>query len=246
MSDRSCLPSIPLHYLDRVASTNTALWQLLDEGATPPLAVTARTQTAGRGQWGRQWHSPPGGLYLSIAIEPHLDPRYGCHLTLSAAWGVAIALRGYQIPVKLKWFNDLLLQGRKLGGLLAQTRIRGGKITTAVIGIGINWNNPVPAPGISLNTFSARLEIRSLQHLRTICIDGLLSGYNYYQSQGSEALLSAYDDLLDARGRIVEVDGMSAEILGIAPTGALRLRPSYPSQATEVWKSPGTMSLGYD
>ncbi|MEQ8956672.1 MAG: biotin--[acetyl-CoA-carboxylase] ligase, partial [Coleofasciculus sp. C2-GNP5-27] len=135
---------LAIYLFDSLSSTNQTLWELLDRGTTLPTVVIAAQQTAGRGQWGRQWQSAPGGLYLSLALTTNVEACDSAQLTMCSAWGIAMALRCYGIPVLIKWHNDLLLLGYKLGGILTETRLSQGQITKAVIGVGINWSNPVP------------------------------------------------------------------------------------------------------
>ncbi len=142
-----------LQVFDSVPSTNRTLWELINQGAGVGTVVIATQQTAGRGQWGRQWTSPTGGLYLSVAIAPNLAANASYQLTLATAWGIAHQLRQCGISVGIKWPNDLVLDGRKLGGILTETKVNQGKITQAVIGVGINWSNPVPETGINLQSW---------------------------------------------------------------------------------------------
>lgn len=153
--DTSTLPSLPafqVHGFDVVSSTNTVAWDLVRQGANAGTVVIAHTQHNGRGQWGHQWSSLPGGLYMSIVLTPYLPIEHAGQLTLSSAWGVASALQHYGIPVRIKWLNDLVVNHRKLGGILTETRIQAGHIHQAVVGIGINWSNPVPEMGINLQS----------------------------------------------------------------------------------------------
>lgn len=243
------MSELPLYHFDTLPSTNQKLWELLDAGLTPPVAVLAQQQTAGKGQWGRQWHSQPGGLYFSLALTPDLPAQNSPHLTFSSAWGLANALRNVQIPVLVKWPNDLVLEGRKLGGILSETRVRHGKIIQAVVGVGINWSNRVPATGINLQSFFSTKRIapiNSLEQLSAIALNGVLTGYQYYQTAGIEALLLAYHELLSVRGRAVIIDGCPGTVVGIAPSGELRIRLGSPVAGVEVLRAPGTISLGYE
>ena len=142
---------------DKVASTNQTVWELLALGAPPGTIAIAREQTAGRGQRGRNWQSQIGGLYLSMAVAPNLAAINAGALTMAVAWAIATGLRSVGIPVLLKWPNDLILAKRKLGGILTETRVRQGRVAKAVIGVGINWSNPVPETGINLDSFLANL-----------------------------------------------------------------------------------------
>lgn len=189
----------PLHHFKTLVSTNTQLWDLVHQGATPGTTVIAAQQQAGRGQWGRSWSSPPGGLYLSVAIAPHIPADHTPQLTLCGAWGVAQCLRKLEIPVTLKWPNDLLLDGKKLGGILTETAIQDGIVTSAIIGIGINWQNPVPDTGISLlGMNSPSLSITSLEQLAALILLGLETGYQRWQSEGIQILLPDYLHLVTA------------------------------------------------
>ena len=240
-----------LHVFETLPSTNQTLWELFNQGATAGTVVIAAQQTAGRGQWGRHWQSGLGGLYLSVAFTPNLQASHSAQLTLCSAWGIATALRGYDIPIFLKWPNDLLLKGRKLGGILTETRVQQGQITKAVIGVGINWSNCVPETGITLQSFCKEqlsLSVTSLEMLAAIVLQGLNFGYQRWSEQGIENLLSSYLELLDGLGRHITVDGNPGMITGVTPTGDLRVclnSGNSTKPAPEISLKPGTISFGY-
>lgn len=239
-----------LHIFETLASTSQTLWDLLAQGATPGTVVIATEQTAGRGQWGRQWQSRRGGLYLSLALAPNLPAQLAPHLTLGSAWGIATALREKGIPVSLKWPNDLVLSGRKLGGILTETRVQQGKITKAVVGVGINWINSVPETGINLQSFLENhptASITSLEMLAAITLVSIVSGYQYWQQETIETLLSSYENLLTNLGQKVIVDGQPGVVVGICASGDLKVRinPSTVAPPVDICLEPGTISLGY-
>lgn len=248
----------PIHLVDSLSSTNQTLWELLDRGTPPPTIVIAAQQTAGRGQWGRQWQSAPGGLYLSLALTTNVEACNSAQLTMCSAWGIAMALRCYGIPVLIKWHNDLLLLGYKLGGILTETRLSQGQITKAVIGVGINWSNPVPETGINLQSFLATQpmspSVTSLEMLAAIVIQGLRSGYHYGVESGIENLRLSYQGLLFHQGASIQVNGHRGIIKGVTPTGDLRVSLNSAQAmdtnadttiSPEIHLKPGTMSLGY-
>ena len=126
-----------------------------DDPLPGPLAVLARRQRFGRGQQGRHWSSPAGGVWLSAALPWPGDPAVAAAPGLAVAVGLALQLEALGLEVRLKWPNDLLLVdpgGRlaKLAGLLPTLRLRGGTIRWARIGIGLNGCNPVPAGATNL------------------------------------------------------------------------------------------------
>jgi BirA family biotin operon repressor/biotin-[acetyl-CoA-carboxylase] ligase len=235
---------INLHIFEQLLSTNQKLWELLDQGTKPDLrAVIALEQTAGKGQWGRQWQSARGGLYLSLGLRPNLPADFAPHLALLSAWGITNALRQQQIPVLIKWPNDLILEGRKLGGILTETRIQQGQITLAVIGVGINWENQVPPVGINLQSYP---QISSLEQLAALTLEGIIAAYQEYLSQGIENIVSFYTQLLYSLGKQVKVNGCQGVIKGVTPQGELRVRLSSKGASSEIFLPPGAISLGYD
>ena len=231
------LREFTLFRFDRIASTNQILWDFWDGGIHPPMVAIARQQTAGRGQWGRQWQSVCGGLYFSIAFNPKLPVTDAAHLTLFTAWGIADALRNNHIPVSLKWPNDLALSGKKLGGIKTETRIQENLIQQAVIGVGINWQNPVPDVGINLMSWFQEADywpLQSLEELSAIAISGLLKGYERYQNEGIRSILSDYLSLLQNVGQQVTVEGNIGTIVGVTPSGELQVRFRSTGSSTEV------------
>ncbi|WP_439577849.1 biotin--[acetyl-CoA-carboxylase] ligase [Elioraea sp.] len=111
-----------------------------EAGAGPWCAVLAETQTAGRGRHGRRWMSPPGNLYFSVVLDPEALPApggFGLLSGLAVADAVAPLLPG-TIALHLKWPNDLVADGRKLGGVLVEVGTRRDGTRWAVAGIGVN------------------------------------------------------------------------------------------------------------
>lgn len=235
--------NLELHVYETLPSTNQTLWQLIEEGAKPGTVVIAAQQTAGRGQWGHQWYSPVGGLYLSYATFPNIPVAESFQLTMRSAWGIAKTLGDRGIPVQLKWLNDLLLDNRKLGGILTETKVKQGIITQAIVGVGINWTNPVPETGINLTSFLET--ITSLEMLAAITLEGIDIGMN----QPIETLLPAYEQLLTTIGRSVTVDGRNGVVVGISSIGYLRVRlealQDTPTDVLEIPLKPGSINFGY-
>jgi len=117
--------------LDVVDSTNREALRRIEAGAPHGTVILARQQTDGRGRRGRSWISPPGNLYATLIVRPPSDAPVA-QLGFVAALGTGEALRRHA-PVRFKWPNDLMLEGRKLGGILVE--MAGG---AAAVGIGIN------------------------------------------------------------------------------------------------------------
>lgn len=124
--------------LDSIPSTNLIASRLAESGCPDGTVVVAKTQTAGRGRRGRTWDSHPGGLTFSVVLRPRLSPRQAQVLTFLGAVASARALRSAGVPVGLKWPNDLVWRGRKMGGILTEAVVSGSTMKYAVTGIGIN------------------------------------------------------------------------------------------------------------
>jgi BirA family biotin operon repressor/biotin-[acetyl-CoA-carboxylase] ligase len=260
--------AIALHLFDTLPSTNQTAWELLDRDGRERVVVIALQQEAGRGQRGRQWVSAVGGLYLSVGLMPDMAVIAGNQLILSTAWGITTALRTVPpilsgvmdtIPVQLKWLNDLILNGRKLGGILTETRIQHDRIGRAVVGVGINWTNPVPPVGINLASYLQNQPtplIESLEMLAAIVLHGLFCGYRRWQQEGIQPILPEYFDLLSHRDQSLLVGDRVGKIVGISPDGELRVQvraentpestPIGTGEVEEIVLKPGTISLGYD
>lgn len=130
----------PLYYYDEVSSTNDVLREKAAAGAPEGCVVIAGTQTAGRGRRGKQWLSLPGkGVYLSLLLRPRWPATESPFIAFFAALAAARALDRLNIgAVKLKWPNDVLVKGKKIGGVLVEPRINRGCIEFVVVGVGIN------------------------------------------------------------------------------------------------------------
>jgi BirA family transcriptional regulator, biotin operon repressor / biotin---[acetyl-CoA-carboxylase] ligase len=227
--------NITLHIYESLPSTNQTLWELINNSAKPGSVVIAAQQTAGRGQRGHQWYSAIGGLYLSYALAPNIPVSQSFQLTLRTAWGIATTLQTLGIPVQLKWLNDLVIDGRKLGGILTETKVNKGIITKAVVGVGINWTNSVPETGINLSSFIDK--IPSLEMLAAVTIQGIKKGIN----EPIASLIPSYEQLLINIGQKVTVGDRTGVIIGITNTCCLRVQ----IEDAEIHLKPGSVSLGY-
>ena len=137
------MPDFPHNILrfDTVTSTNDVLRQLAGEGVPSGTAVTADCQTAGRGRMGRRFQSPAGlGLYLSVLYRPAVSPEELPSMTARGAVAAAKALeKTIGIAPKIKWPNDLVMRGKKIGGILTESALNAdGTVAHVIMGIGIN------------------------------------------------------------------------------------------------------------
>lgn len=139
----------PTYYYPTIGSTNDVAHQLARDGAGDGALVLADEQTAGRGRLDRGWWAPAGTcLLFSLLLRPALPLHRASQLTMCLGLGAAEGIRratGAQIG--LKWPNDLMMRGRKLGGMLVELRGEGERLDYAVLGLGLNVNLAFDAAG---------------------------------------------------------------------------------------------------
>lgn len=133
----------PVRVFDSIDSTNSLAMRLAVRERVPEgTLVIAENQTAGRGRMQRKWYSLPGGsLYVSLVLRPDLPASCAHVPTLLAASSVAAAVAHlYRLPARVKWPNDVMVEGRKLGGILTESVLKNGRIDSLVVGLGVNCN----------------------------------------------------------------------------------------------------------
>ena len=128
-----------IHY-SSLESTSDVARELAAAGAGEGLVVTACQQTGGRGRRGRSWYSPAGeGLYMSAILKPQVKASSCPLITLASSIAVADVLKScYGITADIKWPNDVLSQGRKISGILVESKSEGELVKYAILGIGVN------------------------------------------------------------------------------------------------------------
>lgn len=226
-----------VHVYGKVGSTNAVARELAEEGAPEGTVVLAREQTEGRGRSERRWYSPPGGLYLSMVFRPDragLSPL----VSVLAALGVVRRLdRAFaELGPALKWPNDIVVEGRKLAGVLPEASTGPGGPRYLVAGVGLNvraLGDEAP-PEVRRSSTSLEDHVESPDPLAAA--DAVVQGLeNFLRSPPAAAgpavlaLLDEYDWLRDRRFRVLtgeeEEEGMPGVGVGIAPDGALLFRP---------------------
>jgi len=125
--------------LTEVSSTNDYAREIAAD-VPEGTVVVARRQTSGRGRKGRSWASPEGGLWMTVILKPRSSPEHVPKLVFVGALAVVDTLAQYGIVGRIKWPNDVLVDGRKIAGILSECRLN----SFALLGIGLNVNNEVP------------------------------------------------------------------------------------------------------
>jgi BirA family biotin operon repressor/biotin-[acetyl-CoA-carboxylase] ligase len=158
-----------IRWFDEIDSTNTYLRGQARLGAPEGLVAVADHQTAGRGRLGRRWESPPGAnLLASFLLRPNIDPADVHLCTTAVALAALHACRVVAgVETVLKWPNDLLADGAKVAGILAEAEFAGADLAAVVVGIGLNvgWPGPPEAGGTSLEAAAGSpVDRRALLH----------------------------------------------------------------------------------
>ena len=130
-------------YLQETDSTNEFAKKiaLMESDGT---VVIADVQKKGKGRKLRKWSSPKGGLWMSVILKPNLHPKHITKLVFISALAVVETLEEFGIEGKIKWPNDVLVDGKKICGILSEGKYSTDSVEYVVLGIGLNVNNPIP------------------------------------------------------------------------------------------------------
>jgi BirA family biotin operon repressor/biotin-[acetyl-CoA-carboxylase] ligase len=151
-----------IHYYPVTTSTNVLAKEFASRGAAEGTLLIAEEQTQGRGRMGRSWLSPAGkNILMSLILRPHLSPIQVSYITMIASLSVMKAIRALTpLEALIKWPNDIMIRGRKVGGILTEFSAEMDQVIYVVVGIGINVNfDPTIYPEIADSSTSIYLEL---------------------------------------------------------------------------------------
>ncbi|MDD3920208.1 MAG: biotin--[acetyl-CoA-carboxylase] ligase [Eubacteriales bacterium] len=205
-----------VQYFRQTDSTNRQAKRFAREGASHGLAVIAEEQTEGRGRRGRGWVSVPfENLYVSLLLRPNLETAKAPRFTIATALGVYRLLQGYGIPASIKWPNDILVNGKKLCGILLEMEGTLEDLEAVIVGIGLNVNSTVFPEELISTASSMRLESGSVYD-RTKVLSRLLEALEpLYAACESDI---AYEALLCDYRRVCGTIGRQVNVIGITDT----------------------------
>jgi len=224
-----------IFFAHKVGSTNDWARELAELGAPEGTVAIAETQTSGRGRLGRRWISPKGGLWFSIVLKPRLKPTETVKLVFLASLAVAEAIRElYGLKAETKWPNDVLVDGRKVCGILSEMKTVGEKVDYAIIGIGLNANLdveedfPKELRETATSIQKALGRKIALEELFRILLEKVDSLYQIFLRDGFSPILKKWKSFASFLGCEVEVSSEDIRFEGIASDvnddGALVLR----------------------
>jgi len=222
-------------FFEQIGSTNDAAHDLARGGAGDGLLVVADEQTAGRGRQGRSWWAPGGTcLLMSLVLRPALPLALAGQLTMCLGLGAVEGISAQTgAAAVLKWPNDLLLAGRKLGGMLTELDTSGGQLNYAVLGLGLNVNvsfDPPVAPEPLAESATSLMTETGREIDRPALLSAILGRTEiwYERTLRGEPPHEAWAQRLDTLNRRVTVSMIGSRLAGVAtgvtPEGALLVR----------------------
>ena len=234
-----------LFYFDSIDSTNTKAKEMAEKGYPSGTLVVADQQTAGKGRRGRSWDSPAGtGIFLTLMLKPDINPNNASMLTLVAALATAKAINDVTgAAARIKWPNDIVVNGKKICGILTEMSAQFDYINHIVIGIGFNVHNETFPEDIRETASSLYLECGKHFH-RAEIIERFLSHFEefyniFLQTEDLEGLMKEYNALLVNIQKQVRVldpkEPYEGKAIGITKKGEL---------IVDTWESRKLVSSG--
>jgi BirA family biotin operon repressor/biotin-[acetyl-CoA-carboxylase] ligase len=210
---------------DELASTSADCVARAEAGAPAGLVIMAARQSAGRGSRGRTWQTAPGNLAMSVLVRPDWPLAQAGFLSLLAGVAVAEALAAQGAPgVMLKWPNDVMLGGAKLGGILIDAAPRGDRLGWAVIGIGLNLAAAPDLPGRMTTCLTSHGIFVAAHDMA----QAILTRLDHWLSASPAAIRAAWLALAHPAGTVMEVAAFGATrhglFAGLSAEGELLLQ----------------------
>ena len=209
-------------------STNRLAARRAEEGGPEGLVVRADRQDHGRGRRDRTWHSPLGGLWFTILLRPPTLEG----LSLAAGLACVRAVRRLGVDASWRWPNDVYVGPRKLAGILAEGRLVGSEVASALVGVGLNVNLglqdfPEELQGLATSLALERGAALDPDEVLETVLDELDAVYSLYLEEGFQALLPELEATCSTLGRRVQVLTEQGTFAGraerLGPEGALVL-----------------------
>lgn len=191
-----------IDYYEEVGSTNDVAREWAAKGAGEGLLVVAEEQTGGKGRLGRKWHSPRcKGIIFTLLLYPPVNPSRVSQVTMLAAVAVASAIRRETgVGAGIKWPNDLLVEGRKVCGILAELSAEIDRVGHLVVGIGINANQDMGDFPEDVRDMATSLKLESGEKVSRVrllqaCLESFEHWYGLWLEQGFEPIRAAWKEM---------------------------------------------------
>jgi BirA family biotin operon repressor/biotin-[acetyl-CoA-carboxylase] ligase len=223
-----------VYHFFKVDSTNRVALELSHAGEPEGAVVLAEEQTAGRGRAGHTWHSERAtGIYATIVLRPKLAPVQAPLLTMMAGLSARAAVQAQTgLDVDLKWPNDLLVNGKKVGGILTEMYAEPNQIRFVVVGIGLNISQEKFPGELGSIATSLRAETGRSQSRLELLIRLLRefeTDYNRFLAEGPASVIDRFTEVSSyARGKRVRItngkDSFTGVTAGLGPEGLLQVQ----------------------
>ncbi len=217
-----------IEIFDNITSTNDYVNDQGKNGAPEWSVVIAEHQTAGKGRYKRHWESPPGsGLWFSILLRPKISAQYLNLINLFTAYTLAQFLEKailetcqQYVDISLKWPNDLLIDNRKISGILLEASFSADMLQYVVVGIGINVNQMQGDFPPELQAKAGSLKIATNHHwqrssLLTGYLDFFYENYHYYFPHSFQSIVELYQRKIAMLGEVITVNNENEKIQGV-------------------------------
>lgn len=208
-------------YFNEINSTNIKAKELAAMGTPEGTLVVAEKQTNGRGRRGRSWFSPSGdGIYASLILRPAMSPIELPRITLMTAVAVSEALLSLtRLKIRIKWPNDILVNGKKIAGILTEISTEMDEVDYIIVGLGLNVNTPYESfPEDIRETATSILIETGKQFSRAPIIREYLRWYEKYyeifKKRGFESIMQRWKQLADIAGERIMVDVLGEKFIG--------------------------------
>ena len=209
-------------YREQVDSTNSLAFSLALAGASEGTCVVTEAQSKGKGRLQRQWYSPYGAnLYLSVVLRPQVLPSRVYPLSFISSLAVFDVLTGMGLAPRLKWPNDVLVNGRKICGTLIELSTEADRVRFAIIGIGLNVNMDRAGldPEIADKATSLLMETKKRFERASVCgmlLSGLDRYYGILRQQGVDEISRLWEERARTLGTYMEIRQMDRVYRGIS------------------------------
>lgn len=222
-------------YYEELDSTQSKAKDLAVEGKKEGTLVVAEAQTGGRGRRGRDWHSPRGGVYLSLILKPDMPPARSTLMSLLG--GISVAESIYELfglKPDLKWPNDVQIGGKKAGGILVNTSGEADVIDWIVIGIGLNANVDFSSFPSNLRKTATSLQRElgrriSRVNLTKRLLEKIEKNYQFFLREGGGPILEKWEALTNTLGvqvRVTNGEEVEGKAINIDKDGRLVIKLS--------------------
>ena len=168
-----------IEYYNRLDSTNTEAWELVEEDNNHGTIVITENQTKGKGQKTKTWGMVPGkSLVFSLILTKNYSIDHSGLISLSVSLALNESLNKRGLKAKLKWPNDIFINGKKIGGILCETKIENSIIKTMVIGVGVNVNESISEHDENIqNNLTTMFEVSKHPHQRELIVAEFINSF---------------------------------------------------------------------